>query len=188
MSQPSQQAALSAGSTSAASGSTFTFPREYSFPPFFTIQPNLTTRHAQFTKWFALIRGYCAHHRIFRISASNPEASGAGPLFHNARLSRRLDAREIREVLAAMSKDENGALAEPVAPGDADAFWIWWRTPGDWANLLEGWIDETAQRGSVLTVYEILEGEATRGTGMLPFSDCVSVACCLDRVVWPAML
>lgn len=54
--------------------------------------------------------------------------------------------------------------AEYIAEG-GDMVWIYWRTPEEWASLIEGWVDETAQKGTVLTLYELVEGEATRGTG-----------------------
>lgn len=41
--------------------------------------------------------------------------------------------------------------------------WIWWRKPEEWGNLIREWVDETGQKGSVLTFYEIVEGEATEG-------------------------
>lgn len=58
--------------------------------------------------------------------------------------------------------------AEYVAEGGGeggDVVWIYWRTPEEWASLIEGWVDETAQKGTVLTLYELTEGEGTRGTG-----------------------
>lgn len=42
--------------------------------------------------------------------------------------------------------------------------WIYWRSPEEWAQLIEGWVDETAQKGSVLTLYELVEGDGTLGT------------------------
>lgn len=49
--------------------------------------------------------------------------------------------------------------------GGGDVYWIYWRTPEEWAALVEAWVDETAQKGTVLTLYELTEGEAVRGTG-----------------------
>jgi len=51
--------------------------------------------------------------------------------------------------------------------GGKDVVWVYWRTPEEWAEIVERWVDETAQRGVVLTVYEITEGETCRGTGKL---------------------
>lgn len=45
-----------------------------------------------------------------------------------------------------------------------DVYWVYWRTPEEWAGLIEAWVDETAQKGAVLTLYELTDGEGTRGT------------------------
>lgn len=153
----------------------FEFPREYFFPPFFTRQTNLTTHHAQLVKWSSLILSYCQHHRIFKLSLSpstssnnNPASTpssepqpGADELFCNRRIDRRLSTADIRETVEFMRKD---GRAEYVAPGGAgDVVWIYWRSPEEWASLVEEWIDETGQKGSVLTLYELTESDATRG-------------------------
>lgn len=49
--------------------------------------------------------------------------------------------------------------------GGQDVVLLYWRTVDEWASLVEGYVDETAQKGSVLTVYEISEGDGTKGTG-----------------------
>ncbi len=49
--------------------------------------------------------------------------------------------------------------------GEGDVVWVYWRTPEEWAALLEAWVDETAQKGTVLTLYELSQGEDTTGTG-----------------------
>ncbi|KAI8300192.1 hypothetical protein K4K61_009956 [Colletotrichum sp. SAR11_59] len=174
----------------------FPFPREYSFPPFFTRQTNLTTHHAQLVKWSDLILAYCRHNRIFKLSLnaaipsaptaalphalpttstpsiaitdptlggnSTASSGAAGPeeLFHNKTLNKRLSLADAREVLEFMKKD---GRAEQL-PASPDVFWVYWRTPDEWAAAIEAWIDETAQKGVVLTLYELTEGEGTRGT------------------------
>ena len=45
--------------------------------------------------------------------------------------------------------------------GDGSA-WIYWRKPEEWAQVLEEWVERTGQRGSVITLYEIAESDATR--------------------------
>ncbi|KAK0743814.1 ESCRT-II complex subunit [Schizothecium vesticola] len=150
----------------------FFFPREYSFPPFFTRQTNLTTHHAQLIKWAALVLAYCRHHRLFKLSLSSaisdPLSSTAEPtsdttasdLFHNRQLNRRLSLADAREVLDFLRRD---GRVEPVDGTTGDVVWVYWRTPEEWAGLVEAWVDETAQRGGVLTLYELREGDATRG-------------------------
>ena len=254
----------SASSTSTTSSS-FPFPREYFFPPFFTRQTNLTTHHAQLTKWAALVLAYCRHHRIFKLSlseslvapttsshssslstaATNSQQTGsaattsgslslslggnhssssstpatAPDLFHNRKISRRLGIADAREVIDFLRRD---GRAEYVSRGSGgfgggdggggnnnnnnitgssssgsnnilggggggregggsggDVVWIYWRTPEEWAGMLEGWVDETAQKGTVMTLYELTEGDGTRGTGewWLWFSSFATVSC-----------
>ncbi|KAI0386553.1 ESCRT-II complex, vps25 subunit [Hypomontagnella monticulosa] len=145
-----------------SSSSSFDFPREYNFPPFFTRQTNLTTLHSQLEKWSSLILSYCRHHRLFRVSLSY-EGTPYEDLFRNRRLGRALRLADAREVLEFMRK-ESRAEVVGSGGGGGDVYWIYWRTPEEWAALVEAWVDETAQKGTVLTLYELTEGEAVRGT------------------------
>ncbi|TFB07546.1 Vacuolar protein-sorting-associated protein 25 [Trichoderma ghanense] len=159
-------------SSSPQTATSFPFPREYSFPPFFTRQPNLAIHHAQLTKWSALVLSYARHHRLFRLVVSSAAES---ELFHNRAINRRLSPADVREVLDFMRKDgraefvrgnagaaDGGAAAAAAAAGDVVL--LYWRKPEEWAALVEAYVEETAQKGSVLTVYELTEGENTRGT------------------------
>lgn len=65
-----------------------------------------------------------------------------------------------------------GAAAAAAAAAEAgaggDVVFLYWRKPEEWAALVETYVEETGQKGSVLTVYELTEGEGTRGKGMSP--------------------
>jgi ESCRT-II complex subunit VPS25 len=146
---------------SSASSSTFIFPPTYSFPPFFSPQPNTQTRSAQLSKWSSLVQSYCRHHRIFKLLLSDALES---PLFHNAKVKRRLSAQDAKAVIDYMTSKEGDNHAEWIGPpGEKASAWIWWRKPEEWAGMLEAWVDETGQKGAVLTLYELVEGEATEG-------------------------
>lgn len=58
----------------------------------------------------------------------------------------------------ATAKPRKGAAAAP----DADV-WLYWRSPEEWAALLASWVEATGQRSTVLTLYELLEGDAAQG-------------------------
>ncbi|KAI0026079.1 ESCRT-II complex, vps25 subunit [Xylariomycetidae sp. FL0641] len=162
-----------ASAPTTTTSTTFEFPIEYHFPPFFTRQPNATTWHAVQSKWSALILAWCAHHRAFRLSlpsavaptttTSNP--SLADELFHNRRLGKRLGRADAREVFAFMRREGRVEFVHDDAAGggEGDVF-VYWRTPDEWAALIEDWVEQTAQKGAVLTLYELTEGEDTRGT------------------------
>ncbi|KAI1504670.1 ESCRT-II complex, vps25 subunit [Biscogniauxia marginata] len=193
-------AAAAPPSPSPSTPATFEFPREYHFPPFFTRQTNLTTRHSQLEKWAALVLAYCRHHRIYRLALSYAGAPHE-ELFHNRRIGRRLSPADAREVFDHMRRD---GRAEYVVPGGerggggglgglvggitgdrdrgedergggggaggggggegGDVVWVYWKTPEEWAGLIEAWVEDTAQKNTVLTLYELTEGEGTRGT------------------------
>lgn len=157
---------------SASNASTpFRFPREYHFPAFFTPQPNLTTRHAQLTKWSSLVLAYARHQRLFKLSVSSASET---ELFHNAAIKRRLSTTDIHEVLEFMRRDGRAEyVGGPKANasiggsggGGGEVVYLYWHTPDEWAALIEAYVEDTAQKGTVLTVYELTEGEGTRGTG-----------------------
>ena len=148
----------------ADSAADFKFPAYSSFPPFYTIQPNLTTRARQLELWSDLITSYCGHHHIFRLSLSSLPAD----LFSRADIKRSLKAADIRTVLDYMTRPENGPRAEwiPSLSGvkteQSSSCYVYWRTPAEWADAIYTWIDETGQKGAVLTVYELREGEAVQ--------------------------
>lgn len=147
------------------SSTTFSFPTYTSFPPFYTLQPNLTTRARQLTLWSQLILSYATHNRIFRLSLSSPPPD----LFANPAIHRALSEPDIRNVLDHMALPANGARIEWIPSGGGSkaersaSCWVYWRSLAEWADLIYGWVDETGQKGGVLTVYELREGEAAVG-------------------------
>ncbi len=152
----------------AAAAADFKFPQEYFFPAFFTRQTNLTTHHAQLRTWSALVLAYARHHRLFRLRLSEAAESD---LFCHRRLERRLQAPDIRELVDAMVRDGSAeyAVGGTAAAQDGerqDVVLVYWKKPEEWAALVEAYVEDTAQKGSVLTVYELSEGDGTRNTGM----------------------
>lgn len=152
----------------------FPFPPHHSFPPFYTLQPTLSTRHSQLTSWSSLIQAYCRHYRLFQLSLRDAVDS---PLFHNRTLNRKLSIADAREVIEWMAGKEGEGRAEWVAVGggkkgggkgeEKDRFWVWWRKPEEWAGVVAGWVEATGQRGTVLTLYELTESDATAQQGMV---------------------
>lgn len=61
-----------------------------------------------------------------------------------------------------LRKDGRAEYLDPK--GNGDIAYVYWRTPEEWAGIIESWVEGTAQKGSVLTVYELVEGENTRGS------------------------
>lgn len=142
----------------------FTFPREYDFPAFFTRQPTSTTFHAQCNKWGALILAYCRHQRLWKLSLVDAVDS---ELFHNRRLGKRLHLNTAREIIDFMQRDGRAEWIGAGKAAEKNVCWVWWRNPEEWATLIADWVDETAQKNTVLTLYELTESEVTLGQGRL---------------------
>lgn len=130
---------------SSSSPPTFQFPPYHtSYPPFFTLQPTVSTRLAQLHKWSLLIQRYCAHYRLFRLSIASPTTLDS-PLFFNARLRKRLSAAHVKAVFVWMVGKEGGGRAEWIADGDGEggregSVWVFWKRPEEWAEVLWGWV------------------------------------------------
>jgi ESCRT-II complex subunit VPS25 len=145
--------------SSQSSVAAFPFPSFYDFPPFFTLQPNAQTRSAQLSQWSSLVQSYCRQYRIFKLSLLDALETA---LFNNARLKRRLSPEAARALIDYMASKEGDNRAEWIGqPQEKAIAWIWWRKPEEWAEVLETWVEETGQKGTVLTLYELLEGDAT---------------------------
>ncbi|EKG19426.1 ESCRT-II complex vps25 subunit [Macrophomina phaseolina MS6] len=146
----------------------YKFPPHYSFPPFFTIQPVAATKASQLASWSAHIQAYCRHHRMFQLSLIDALDTD---LFHNKKINKRLALRDAREVISYMAGPEGGHRAEWVdgekkgknmdSGTEAGRVWVYWRRPEEWASLIEGWVDATGQKNTVLTLYELTESDAT---------------------------
>ena len=65
----------------------FELPSIYSFPPFFTRQPNSQTYASQKTAWTALILNYYRSKRLWRIDV-NQETIEKVPIFSNKDIQR----------------------------------------------------------------------------------------------------
>lgn len=145
----------------------FQYPTLYNFPPFFTLQPNLSTRTSQLRKWSRLIQRYCRYHHIFKLSLTTALDSH---LFKNASLRKRLSAHDGRELIEWMTTEDGGQRAEWIVAGDGKgggkeggSFWVFWKRPEEWADVVAGWVEETGQKNMVLTLYELVDGEMTKG-------------------------
>lgn len=135
----------------------FQFPAAHGNPAFYTIQPTASSRQSQLEKWSRLIQRYCRHYKIFELSIVDYQDKD---LFKNERLKKTLFPENIKKVLDFMVSQDGQQRAEWVTQDKASA-WIYWRRPEEWANSIAAWVDETGQKGSVLTLYEIVEGEAS---------------------------
>jgi ESCRT-II complex subunit VPS25 len=127
-----------AGTLVGAASTTFSFPRDYHFPPFFTRQPQRTTFHAQCQKWSSLIQAYCRAHRIWKLSLVDALDTD---LFYNKRLGKRLSMADAREVVEFMRVEGRAEwIGKPGSGEEGGTAWIWWRTPEEWAIAIAEWV------------------------------------------------
>lgn len=148
----------------------FQFPKIYNFPPFFTKQPNEQTWTAQRQQWTELVLAYCRFYRVWiinergvalsqgNIDTDEPEKKEAeeSELFHNKQIDRKLDLDTIQILFKEMMSQGDVSL---VNKKDSSRFFVHWNRPEDWAAMVLEWVESTGQSGSVLTLYEIANGE-----------------------------
>ena len=159
---PSSTPGPSTNTSTAVSTGQFSFPPIHSYPPFYSLQVNTSTLQSQLSTWSTIIRDYCRHQRLFRLSLSDQLDSA---LFYNRPLGKRLKEDDARRVLDFMR--EKQASAEPIAGGGgrgggggataaaaakrkADVWWIWWRKVDEWAGIIEAWVGLFFSTGSLV--------------------------------------
>lgn len=57
----------------------------------------------------------------------------------------------------------SGSGRDKVADGDKNVAYVFWKNLEEWGQAIWDWVDETGQKNTVLTLYEITEGEMARG-------------------------
>ncbi|CAO1407774.1 unnamed protein product [Diamesa serratosioi] len=131
----------------------FEWPWEYSFPPFFTFQPNSETRKQQFLRWKELILQY-QRYRKQAILNLNDDTE----LFNNDKINRRLDKETKTTILDEMCVNKNAAAVGK----NSGIYEIYWLTLEEWSNVVYNWAQNSGMTNSVLTQYELLNGDDTK--------------------------
>lgn len=55
------------------------------------------------------------------------------------------------------------AKGSQAAP-DGAIVWLYWKRPEEWASTIYDWINETGQTGSIMTFYELTQGDMAHTT------------------------
>lgn len=154
----------------------FTFPKIYNFPPFFTKQPNEQTWSAQRQQWVQLILSYCRFHRIWimndrgvvlsqgdveseSLEDSQQDVDSTSEVFHNEAIDRQLDIDTIRLLFKEMLRSGDVSPVDGKSKSNSTQYYVNWNRPDDWAAMVLEWIESTGQAGTVLTLYEIANGD-----------------------------
>ncbi|XP_030822156.1 vacuolar protein-sorting-associated protein 25 isoform X2 [Camarhynchus parvulus] len=132
----------------------FVWPWQYSFPPFFTLQPNGETRQKQLAAWCALALAYSQEHRLPAMTVREAQDI---PLFANHRLQRKLPLESIQVVLEELRKNGNLEWLDK----NKTSFLIMWKRPEEWGKLIYQWVSKNGLTNSVFTLYELVSGDDT---------------------------
>jgi ESCRT-II complex subunit VPS25 len=130
------------------------FPEFYSFPPFFTIQPVLTTREKQMGLWRELILRYHTQHKLKTLVVHEC------PLWKNREIQRSLSNDDIKVVMEDFVKSGHGEWEDKEQKTRCR---ILWRKPEQLASDVYDWAVANGHVGSVCTVYELHSGEDVHG-------------------------
>ncbi|RZC39231.1 ESCRT-II domain containing protein [Asbolus verrucosus] len=132
------------------------WPWQYSFPPFFTLQPHPETRSKQVSAWKSLILEYCQKNRLFIIDVREAHQL---PLFHNSSINRKLDPSVIISILSELSKTGNAAALDKPR----HRWEVYWHTLEEWASMIYEYVCDSGMQNSVLTLFELAQGDDVQG-------------------------
>lgn len=134
----------------------------YSFPPFFTRQPNAQSWAAQSTTWQQLVLDYCRAHRIFRLEMGEAAIS-ATEIWSNKALNRRVSAELQREIVDMLVK-AGSAIYDPPPTRSAPhppACFVLWRNLEEWGQIMYADVMARGETNSIMTLFELQQGDAT---------------------------
>eukprot|EP00580_Thalassiosira_gravida_P019980 CAMPEP_0201662116 /NCGR_PEP_ID=MMETSP0494-20130426/4300_1 /ASSEMBLY_ACC=CAM_ASM_000839 /TAXON_ID=420259 /ORGANISM="Thalassiosira gravida, Strain GMp14c1" /LENGTH=178 /DNA_ID=CAMNT_0048140409 /DNA_START=20 /DNA_END=556 /DNA_ORIENTATION=+ len=132
----------------------FELPDFYYFPPFFTIQPVLSTREKQLGQWRELILKYHTDLKIKTLVVHEC------PLFQNSTIQRNLTPSDIQIVMFDFVLSGHGEWEDS---NQKTRCRILWRKPEQLASDVYEWAVKNGFVGSVCTVYELHSGEDVNG-------------------------
>ncbi|KAG6445954.1 hypothetical protein O3G_MSEX004195 [Manduca sexta] len=128
------------------------WPWQYNFPPFFTIQPHTETRTKQLEAWQGLITDYL---KATKQSTIDVRESQNSPLFNNGTINRKLSQEAIVTVLEHMAKS---GRASPLDKSK-NVWEVYWHSLDEWGNMIYSWACDNGLNNSVCTLFELREGE-----------------------------
>lgn len=130
------------------------WPWQYSFPPFFTLQPHSDTRAKQIAAWKSLLLEYF---RVTKQAIVDIREVHSNPLFNNTAINRKLPSDVILLILEELMKSGN---ATPLDKSK-QRWLVYWHTLEEWGEIIYTWVQENGLVGSVFTLFELTQGEDT---------------------------
>jgi ESCRT-II complex subunit VPS25 len=146
------------------------WPWQYSFPPFFTLQPNDDTRRKQLDAWADLTLAYCKSNRIYQLDLVEHESS---ELFNNKKIERNCSIELLRAIVDYMCKTGRAEWIEGVSsptskrssssktPPTASSTkcFVLWHTLDEWSAIIYGYVSRSAMQNTVCTFYELTDSD-----------------------------
>ena len=133
-------------------------PEFYSFPPFFTLQPVLSSREKQLALWRELILRYHTHYKVSQLVVHDC------PLWKNDALPRQLSTADIRCIMDDFVRHGHGEWVDDRRGGGEKTLCrILWRPPEQLAADIYVWAQQNGYLNSVCTLYELHSGEDVHG-------------------------
>ncbi|XP_032528771.2 vacuolar protein-sorting-associated protein 25-like isoform X2 [Danaus plexippus] len=132
------------------------WPWQYNFPPFFTIQPHSETRSKQLQAWQELISEYL---KATKQSTIDVRESQNSPLFNNTAINRKLSPEAVLTVLEDMAKSGKAAPIDK----SKNVWEVYWHSLDEWGNMIYSWASSNGLNNTVCTLYELREGDNTVG-------------------------
>lgn len=133
------------------------FPSYYNFPPFFTLQPVLSTREKQLSQWRDLILSYHTKLKIKTLVVHDC------PLWKNQKINREISSKkDIDLIMNDFVQSGHGEWEDPEDGGRTRCRIIW-RKPSELASDIYTWAGKNGFIGSIATLYELHSGEDVNG-------------------------
>ncbi|XP_046960309.1 vacuolar protein-sorting-associated protein 25 [Vanessa cardui] len=130
------------------------WPWQYNFPPFFTIQPHSETRSKQLEAWQQLIAEYL---KVTKQSTVDIRETQNSPLFNNASINRKLSSESLLTILEDMAKSGKAAPVDK----SKNVWEVYWHSLDEWGNMIYNWASSNGLNNSVCTLFELREGDNT---------------------------
>ncbi|XP_050293414.1 vacuolar protein-sorting-associated protein 25 [Anthonomus grandis grandis] len=136
-------------------GEQLDWPWQYNFPPFFTLQPHAETRAKQVQAWKTLILDYCKKCKLYSIDVRE---AGNLVLFNNSSINRKLEQDVILSLLLELQKTGHASFIDK----SKHRWQIYWHTLDEWGSIIYDYIQSSGLQNSVLTLYELSQGDEVR--------------------------
>lgn len=149
-----------------------TQPPFYKFPPFFTLQPVEATQSHQRTLWCKWILSYLQHTRQSKLSLISTTL--ASPLFtnHQFQPTKALNEVAARIMIQQLIDQEYGEW-EGGSEGPRIHAHLSWKNIHTWADELYQWAEKHGQVGNITTLYELQQGDNTKGQDFWGLSEVI---------------